>query len=192
MKRILYILICSMTILLFSCHGKETTSEIKKADTVAKPAPVEQAIVKPKVVPTNYSEAKTLADNLAFADNFSIFFGMLEELHYDSLLKTAGPYTLFAPDNSSIKSIESSIDNLSKPNMRKQLKELLMRHIVQGKLMNAVLTDGFKIRTMGGDELTVSRKGDTLMIGSVRITNTDLISGNGVIHVTDNLLMPLK
>jgi uncharacterized surface protein with fasciclin (FAS1) repeats len=191
MKIILYIVICCSSIFLFSCHGKETTSDIKKADTVSK-APVVQDTLKPKVTPTNFSAAKTISDNLGFSNNFSYFFGMLEELHYDSLLKTAGPYTVFAPDNTVLKSMESMIDNLSKPNMRKQLKELLMHHIVPGKWMSAVLNNGFKLKTMAGDELTVSRKGDTLMIGTVRIVNPDQLSGNGVIHVTDNLLMPVK
>jgi uncharacterized surface protein with fasciclin (FAS1) repeats len=187
MSKSLNYLVIIFSILLFSCHRQEKTETPTPAGAV-------KAAKKDTVV-TNLpgmDVSKTITSNLAQPGQFTIFYGMLQELHYDSLLRIAETHTLFLPDNASLKNIESSLDNLSKPEMHAKLKELLLHHIVAGIYTSDKLTDGRKLKTLAGDELIISNKDDTIRVGNVRITKGDQPSSNGVIHVINGLLMPVK
>ena len=64
-----------------------------------------------------------------------------------------------------------------------------------GKLNASDLTDGKKLKTDEGEELTVKKSGDKVMIvdakgGSSTVTIADVKQSNGVIHVVDTVLMP--
>jgi uncharacterized surface protein with fasciclin (FAS1) repeats len=180
-------LLIIMGILIFSCHRQE------KKETPTPASAVKAA--KMDTVVTNLpgmDVSKPIATNLGQPGQFTIFYGMLQELHYDSLLRTAEPHTLFLPDNASLKNIESSLDNLSKPENHPQLKELLLHHIVAGTITGAELTDGRRLRTLAGDELVISNKNDTIRIEGLRVTKVDQKSNNGIIHVISGLLRPAK
>ena len=67
--------------------------------------------------------------------------------------------------------------------------------MVPGKLEASSLTDGKKLKTVEGEELTVRRSGDMVMIvdakgGSSTVTIPNVNQSNGVIHVVDTVLMP--
>jgi uncharacterized surface protein with fasciclin (FAS1) repeats len=67
--------------------------------------------------------------------------------------------------------------------------------VVPGKLEASSLTDGKKLKTVEGEELTVRRSGDMVMIvdargGSSTVTIPNVNQSNGVIHVVDTVLMP--
>jgi uncharacterized surface protein with fasciclin (FAS1) repeats len=66
---------------------------------------------------------------------------------------------------------------------------------VPGKLEASDLTDGKKLKTVEGENLTVKRSGDTVMIidakgDSSTVTIANVNQSNGVIHVVDTVLMP--
>ena len=63
--------------------------------------------------------------------------------------------------------------------------------------MAADLKDGQKIKTVGGDMLTVRMKGGKVMIedakgGMATVTTADIKATNGVVHSIDKVLMPSK
>jgi len=132
--------------------------------------------------------SKTMTANLSQPGQFTIFLGMVQTVHYDSLLRIAKYHTLFLPDNASLAKDEAMIDKLSMP----QLKELVEHHIVEGTIMSSDLIDGKRLKTLAGDELIISNKEDTIRIGSIRITKPNQLSNNGVIHVVSGLLRPDK
>lgn len=73
--------------------------------------------------------------------------------------------------------------------------KILTYHVVSGKLEASDLTDGKKLKTVEGEDLTVKKSGDSVMIvdakgGSSTVTIPDVNQSNGVIHVVDTVLMP--
>ena len=54
----------------------------------------------------------------------------------------------------------------------------------------ADLKDGQKVKTLQGEELTVSIKEGKVMINGANVTTADLTGSNGVVHVIDAVLMP--
>jgi uncharacterized surface protein with fasciclin (FAS1) repeats len=111
-------------------------------------------------------------------------------------LEGKGPFTVFAPTNAAFGKLPAgTVDTLVKPENKKTLTKILTYHVVPGKLEAADLTDGKKLKTVEGEELTVKRSGDTVMIvdakgGSSTVTIPNVNQSNGVIHVVDTVLMP--
>jgi uncharacterized surface protein with fasciclin (FAS1) repeats len=111
-------------------------------------------------------------------------------------LEGKGPFTVFAPTNTAFGKLPAgTVDTLVKPENKATLTKILTYHVVPGKLEASDLTDGKKLKTVQGEELTVKRSGDTVMIidakgGSSTVTIPNVNQSNGVIHVVDTVLMP--
>jgi uncharacterized surface protein with fasciclin (FAS1) repeats len=111
-------------------------------------------------------------------------------------LEGKGPFTVFAPTNAAFAKLPAgAVDTLVKPENKATLTRILTYHVVPGKLEASDLTDGKTLKTVEGEELTVKRSGDTVMIidskgGSSTVTIPNVNQSNGVIHVVDAVLMP--
>jgi uncharacterized surface protein with fasciclin (FAS1) repeats len=111
-------------------------------------------------------------------------------------LEGKGPFTVFAPTNAAFAKLPAgTVDTLVKPENKATLTKILTYHVVAGKLEASDLTDGKKLKTVQGEELTVKRSGDAVMIidakgDSSTVTIPNVNQSNGVIHVIDTVLMP--
>jgi hypothetical protein len=71
------------------------------------------------------------------------------------------------------------------------LTSVLQYHILSGKLLAESLV-GKKFETLNGAELTVTVNLEEVKVNNVRVTGTNIVTDNGVIHVIDTLLtLPL-
>jgi len=113
-------------------------------------------------------------------------------------LEGKGPFTVFAPTNAAFGKLPAgTVDTLVKPESKPTLTKILTYHVVAGKLEASSLTDGKKLKTVEGEELTVKHSGDKVMIvdakgGSSTVTIANVNQSNGVIHVVDTVLMPVS
>ncbi|MBC7507218.1 MAG: fasciclin domain-containing protein [Ferruginibacter sp.] len=108
-------------------------------------------------------------------------------------LKGAGPFTVFAPTNAAFSALPAgTVEGLLKPENKEKLTKILTYHVVAGAVKAADLTDGQKVKTLQGEELTVSIKEGKVMINGANVTAADLTGSNGVVHVIDAVLMPKK
>ena len=111
-------------------------------------------------------------------------------------LEGKGPFTVFAPTNAAFGKLPAgTVDTLVKPENKATLTKILTYHVVAGKLEASALTDGKVLKTVQGEDLTVKRSGDKIMIidakgGSSTVTISNVNQSNGVIHVVDTVLMP--
>jgi uncharacterized surface protein with fasciclin (FAS1) repeats len=111
-------------------------------------------------------------------------------------LEGKGPFTVFAPTNAAFGKLPAgTVDTLVKPENKATLTKILTYHVLAGRYDASDLTDGRKLKTVEGEELTVKHadgkiwiidaKGDQSMVS---ISNVH--QSNGVIHVVDTVLMP--
>ena len=111
-------------------------------------------------------------------------------------LEGKGPFTVFAPTNTAFGKLPAgTVDNLVKPENKATLTKILTYHVVAGKLDAADLTDGKKLKTAEGEELTVKKQDGKVWIvdakgGTSMVTISNVNQSNGVIHVVDTVLMP--
>jgi uncharacterized surface protein with fasciclin (FAS1) repeats len=111
-------------------------------------------------------------------------------------LEGKGPFTVFAPTNTAFGKLPAgTVDSLVKPENKATLTKILTYHVVPGKLEASSLTDGKKLKTVEGDELTVKHQDGKVWIvdakgGTSMVTIANVNQSNGVIHVVDTVLMP--
>ena len=80
-------------------------------------------------------------------------------------LEGKGPFTVFAPTNAAFGKLPAgTVDTLVKPENKATLTKILTYHVVPGKLEASDLTDGKKLKTVEGEELTVKKADGKVMI----------------------------
>lgn len=118
-------------------------------------------------------------------------------------LKTAGPFTVFAPVNDAFAKLPAgTVDFLLKPENKATLAKILTYHVVAGNLdANAVIAAIKKgngtatLTTVSGGKLSATIENGKVKLtdekgGTAFVTATDLKGSNGVIHVIDSVVLP--
>jgi len=107
-------------------------------------------------------------------------------------LKGDGPFTVFAPtDEAFAKLPAGTIDTLLKPENIEQLKNILLYHVVSGKVMAADVVTLTSADTVLGQPVTIKvQDGKVYLNDTVQVIITDVEASNGVIHVIDTVLLP--
>ena len=132
-------------------------------------------------------QAKDIVDTAVAAGNFKTLATALTAAGLVDTLKGKGPFTVFAPTDAAFAKIpKADLDALLKD--KAKLTAVLTYHVVAGKVMAADVKAG-KVKTVQGSELTVSTTGG-VMVDKAKVTATDIVADNGVIHVIDSVIMP--
>ena len=131
--------------------------------------------------------AKDIVDTAVDAGNFKTLASALTAAGLVDTLKGKGPFTVFAPTDAAFAKIpKADLEALLKD--KAKLTAVLTYHVVPGKVMAADVKAG-KVKTVQGAELTVSTTGG-VMVDKAKVTATDIVADNGVIHVIDSVIMP--
>lgn len=104
-------------------------------------------------------------------------------------LKSAGPFTVFAPADAGFEALPASTVNAVVSNMD-LLTTVLTYHVVPGKITTEQLTDGQKLTTVAGVDLTVTIVDGVVNIDGNPILVQNVQATNGVIHVMGAVLVP--
>jgi uncharacterized surface protein with fasciclin (FAS1) repeats len=132
-------------------------------------------------------QAKDIVDTAVAAGNFKTLATALQAAGLVETLKGKGPFTVFAPtDEAFAKVPKDQLDALLKD--KAALTKVLTYHVVPGKVMAKDVKAG-KVKTVQGSELTVATTGG-VMVDGAKVTATDIVADNGVIHVIDSVVMP--
>ena len=191
------VMVASASVLMLSsCNdGKKTeVSTVTATDTTkVAEAPVTPAEAGVMVGGANMVASKNIVENASGSADHTTLVAAVKAAGLVETLSGAGPFTVFAPTNEAFAKLPTgAVDNLLKPEMKKDLTGVLTYHVVAGALKAADLKDGQKLKTVQGQELTVSVKGGKVMINGANVTIADAVSSNGVTHVIDAVLMPKK
>jgi len=104
-------------------------------------------------------------------------------------LNGEGPFTLFAPTNDAFAALPKATLEAALGNPA-ALSNILLFHVVPGKVTAADVASAGSLTTAQGGELEVSVNGGAVQIGGATITMIDIPCTNGVIHVIDAVLLP--
>jgi len=106
-------------------------------------------------------------------------------------LQGPGPFTVFAPTNAAFAKLPAgTVETLLKPESKAKLTAALTYHVVPGKYTSADFTNGMKLKTVQGQEVTITEKAGKWYVNDAMITIPDVMSSNGVTFVTDTVIMP--
>lgn len=128
---------------------------------------------------------ETASDN----SDFSTLVSAVEEANLTETLSGSGPFTVFAPTNQAfgeylLKNNLSSSELFADPD----LNDLLRYHVILGTKLSSDLKAGV-INSLEGRNFYISEdpSGSLWINGSAKITETDVLASNGVIHVLDGV-----
>jgi uncharacterized surface protein with fasciclin (FAS1) repeats len=132
-------------------------------------------------------QAKDLVETAVGAGKFKTLAAALTAAGLIDTLKGKGPFTVFAPTDEAFAKIpKADLDKLLAD--KAKLTAVLTYHVVPGKVMAADVKAG-KVKTVQGSELTIATAGG-VMVDGAKVTATDIVADNGVIHVIDTVVLP--
>ena len=131
----------------------------------------------------------SVADTIAADPALSTLSGLVQSAGLTDTLKSAGPFTVFAPTNDAFKAVPAkTLEALGKD--AAALKGVLTYHVLASKVMAADVKNG-KVKTVNGADLELSKAGDFVTVGeSAIVSRANVIASNGVVHVIDAVQLP--
>lgn len=141
------------------------------------------------------SSAKQAANNgdivatASSAGSFNTLVAAVQAAGLVETLQADGPYTVFAPtDEAFAKLPEGTVESLlANPD---QLREVLLYHVVPGRVMASDVVSLDSAKTAQGSEIDIMLADGGVRINDANVTATDIETSNGVIHVIDTVIIP--
>lgn len=131
----------------------------------------------------------TITDVVVANASFSVLKEAVVKANLATTLSGAGPFTVFAPDNTAFASAgitSSTVTALSAT----QLSDLLLYHTIGSKILAANVPAGpnAKVVTAGGDSVFVTKNAAGVFVNGIKVATADVAADNGVIHVLSKAL----
>lgn len=182
-------LLIAMLCTAVSCANDSSTTETKDTATTTNATVAET----PATTTPPAAGAQNVVEVAMASPDHSTLVAAVKAAGLAETLSGPGPFTVFAPTNAAFNKLPAgTVDGLLKPEKKADLTKILTYHVVPGSLKAADLKDGQKLKTVEGNELTVSMKDGKVMIDGANVSTADLAASNGVIHVIDAVVMPKK
>ncbi len=123
------------------------------------------------------------------AGSFNTLVAAVQAAGLVETLQSDGPFTVFAPtDEAFAKLPEGTVEHLiANP---EQLRQVLLYHVVPGKVMAADVVTLKSATTAQGSDVEIMLADGGVRINDANVTATDIETSNGVIHVVDSVILP--
>ena len=176
-----------LALVLAACAAPTTPT----AEPTAMPGPTAM----PEPTATEAPVAKTIVDIAAEDGRFTTLVAAIQAAGLAETLSGEGPFTVFAPTDDAFAALpEGTLDSLLLPENKQQLTDILLYHVVPGKVMAADVAglDGKMSDTaLEGQKIDIKvDSGNVYLNENTQVIITDIEASNGVIHVIDSVLLP--
>ncbi len=159
-------------------------------DAIIMPPAAEEAAAEATEAPAEEAAMADIVDTAVAAGSFTTLVAAVEAAGLVDTLKGEGPFTVFAPTDEAFAALpEGTIDALL-ADPTGDLTQILLYHVVPGKVMAADLSDGLTADTAQGAPVTFTIDGDSVKVNDANVVTADIETSNGVIHVIDAIIMP--
>ncbi|WP_298516328.1 fasciclin domain-containing protein [uncultured Kordia sp.] len=149
------------------------------------------------------AQSKDIVDIAASSKSFSTLVTAVKAAGLVEALKSDGPFTVFAPTNDAFAKIDANtLGALLKPENKGKLTSILTYHVIKGKLTAKDVVAALKkgkgkvtLTTLSGSKITVVQNDKGIWLKDAngnysKISKTDVMGSNGVIHVIESVVMP--
>lgn len=134
------------------------------------------------------ASAGDIVDTAVSAGQFNTLVKAVQAAGLVETLKGDGPFTVFAPTDAAFAKLPpGTLESLL--NDRQKLTQVLTYHVVPGKVTAAQVKPG-EVKTVQGQPLRVRADGGAVTVNDAKVTKTDIMASNGVIHVIDTVVLP--
>lgn len=148
-------------------------------------------------------EANSVAGIAMDSEDHTTLVTAVQAAGLDVMLKSEGPYTVFAPTNDAFDRLpKGTVDELLKPENKEKLESVLSYHVIPGAVDSAKLTQLIKdnngfymLQTANDGELRaeINNAGNIILTDGrgkkSTIVTADLKGSNGYVHVINTVVM---
>jgi transforming growth factor-beta-induced protein len=132
-----------------------------------------------------------LVATAAKAGKFSTLLAAATAAGLADTLANGGPFTIFAPTDAAFAKLgDEAIADLLKPANKAKLAGILKYHVVAGRVRAADVVKLDAAMTLQGSSVTIKVDDGKVMVDGANVVATDVLAGNGVIHVIDAVILP--
>ncbi len=183
MKTVQVLTLMLAAILLQACNNNAGESE-QTTTTSNAPAPLSgQAAV------SDEESSKNIVQIAAGSEMHTTLVAAVKAAGLTDVLANNGPLTVFAPINDAFDALpEGTVDNLLKPENKKQLVKIIHYHAAPGTYKDNLLKDGMNLFMATGDNAKIKILEDgTVTVNDAKILAT-IPASNGVVHIIDKVI----
>ena len=126
------------------------------------------------------------------APQFSTLVSLIKKAGLVKTLSGKGPFTVLAPTNAAFAKVPKATLNEIASN-KAMLTKVLTYHVIAGKAPASAVVklNGQDVKTVEGSTIAVSVMGGKVYLnGKTKVTKTDIMASNGVIHQINGVLLP--
>jgi uncharacterized surface protein with fasciclin (FAS1) repeats len=139
-----------------------------------------------------------IVDTAVAAGDFGTLVAAVQAAGLEETLRGEGPFTVFAPSDAAFQALPAGTVDTLLADPQGDLTDILTYHVVEGEVLaeDVVALDGQEVTTVNGATFTVDAGDDGSVTlrdaagNDVGVTQTDIETSNGVIHVIDTVLIP--
>jgi transforming growth factor-beta-induced protein len=132
-----------------------------------------------------------IVDTAIGAGIFNTLVAAVQAAELVDALRGEGPLTVFAPtDEAFAKLPPDLVTALLLPENKEKLQELLLYHVVAGRVLAGDLRYFQRVETLEGSKLRIIKWFGNVWVNWSRVTTADVLATNGVIHIIDRVLIP--
>ena len=148
-------------------------------------------------------KTKNIVENAVNSQDHTTLVAAVQAAGLVETLKSAGPFTVFAPVNSAFDALPTgTVGMLLKPENKVTLSKILTYHVLSGNFDSKAIAKAIKkgkgkatFTTVAGGKLSAMMDGKKLILtdekgGKSMVTIADVRQSNGVIHVVNAVLLP--
>lgn len=173
----------ALVVFAAGCHeNTPTVSEPKSADPQAPSAG--QSAVKDDL------SQKDVVKVAAGSPDHTTLVKAVVAAEYVDVLSNAGPFTVFAPTNAAFDKLPAGVlADLTKPENKAKLRDVLEYHVAVGTYRPEMLRDGQVLNMANSGNLKVTvADGKVTLNDNVHVV-ASVPASNGIVHVVDGVLL---
>ena len=123
------------------------------------------------------------------AGSFTTLVAAVKAAGLTETLSSGGPYTVFAPTDDAFAKLPAGTVEalLADPD---KLRSILLYHVVPGTVTSAQVAKLDKATTAQGSDVKISTSKSGVKINAANMTQVDIETSNGIIHVIDTVILP--
>jgi uncharacterized surface protein with fasciclin (FAS1) repeats len=147
--------------------------------------------------------SKNIVQNALNSDDHTTLVAAVKAAGLVDTLEGPGPFTVFAPTNEAFAKLPAgTVGTLLMTENKATLTKILTYHVVSGKMDSKEIARAIKagngkaeLTAVSGGKLWASMHGSDIVLtdekgGMAKVTISNVIQSNGVIHVIDSVLFP--
>lgn len=169
-----------------------TAVDIEKSNGVIHT--IDRTLVPPTQTVVEIAVALSQATDAEFTTLVALLTSPAQQAVLNAISDPNGSFTIFAPTDAAFDAISNVTSSLSDA----QISEVLKYHVIGSRIYSTDLSNGLDALTLNGQSFKVNINKSTVTISDKDMNNTDAsvidvnINGtNGVIHVIDQVLIPM-